>query len=161
MFISFVSFLSFLFFTLCPSPSSPLLSLLSLLPFSGRRHKMIKKGWRVVTDNLPAAQTWRRKFPPVHVIIKYQRKSHMKCVSHKLNWKLKCQGISSGYKYKKNLRSNLRSRPRWLNWMRRPRSATFFRGDWSWNIFYCHSLPSADSRRTVVSFWRRNVHSTG
>ena len=42
-----------------------------------------------------------------------------------------------------------------------PRSATFFRGDWSWNIFYSHSLPFADSRRAVVSFWRRNVHNTG
>ena len=42
-----------------------------------------------------------------------------------------------------------------------PRSATFFRGDWSWNIFYCHSLPSADSRRAVVSFWQKNVHNTG
>ena len=42
-----------------------------------------------------------------------------------------------------------------------PRSATFFRGDWSWNIFCGHSLPSADSRRAVVSFWRKNVHSTG
>ena len=31
-----------------------------------------------------------------------------------------------------------------------PKSATFFRGDWSWNIFYGHSLPSADSRRAVV-----------
>ena len=40
-------------------------------------------------------------------------------------------------------------------------SATFFRGDWSWNIFYGHSLPSADSRRAVVSFWRKNVHNTG
>ena len=40
------------------------------------------------------------------------------------------------------------------------RSATFFRGDWSWNIFYGHSLPSADSRRAVVSFWRKNVHNT-
>ena len=39
-----------------------------------------------------------------------------------------------------------------------PRAATFFRGDWSWNIFYGHSLPSADSRRAVVSFWRKNVH---
>ena len=38
---------------------------------------------------------------------------------------------------------------------------TFFRGDWSWNIFYGHSLPSADSRRAVVSFWRKNVHNTG
>ena len=37
----------------------------------------------------------------------------------------------------------------------------FFRGDWSWNIFYGHSLPSADSRRAVVSFWRKNVHNTG
>ena len=45
-------------------------------------------------------------------------------------------------------------RPRWLSWMRRPtgdrrsrvqpppRSATFFRRDWLWNIFYGHSLPS-------------------
>ena len=41
-----------------------------------------------------------------------------------------------------------------------PRSATFFRGDWSWNIFYDHSLPSADSRRAVVSFWRKNAHNT-
>ena len=42
-----------------------------------------------------------------------------------------------------------------------PRSATFFHGDWSWNIFYGHSFPSADSRRAVVSFWRMNVHNTG
>ena len=42
-----------------------------------------------------------------------------------------------------------------------PRSATFFHGDWSWNIFYGHFLPSADSRRAVVSFWRKNVHNTG
>ena len=41
------------------------------------------------------------------------------------------------------------------------RSATFFRGDWSWNIFYGHSLTSADSRRAVVSFWQKNVHNTG
>ena len=40
------------------------------------------------------------------------------------------------------------------------RSATFFRGDWSWNIFYGHSLPSADSRRAVVSFWRKNAYNT-
>ena len=42
-----------------------------------------------------------------------------------------------------------------------PRSATFFRRDWSWNIFYSHLLPSADSRRTVFSFWQKNVHNTG
>ena len=42
-----------------------------------------------------------------------------------------------------------------------PRLATFFRGDWSWSIFYGHSLPSADSRRAVVSFWWKNAHNTG
>ena len=39
-------------------------------------------------------------------------------------------------------------------------SAVFF-GDWSWNIFYGHCLSSADSRRTVVSFWQKNVDNTG
>ena len=37
----------------------------------------------------------------------------------------------------------------------------FFVEIWSWNIFYGHSLSSADSRRAVVSFWRKNVHNTG
>ena len=32
---------------------------------------------------------------------------------------------------------------------------------WENVIFYGHSLPSADSRRAVVSFWRKNVHNTG
>ena len=37
--------------------------------------------------------------------------------------------------------------------------ATFFRGDWSWNHFYDHSFPSADSSRAVVSYWqRKDVH---
>ena len=35
----------------------------------------------------------------------------------------------------------------------------------SWRLimkcFYGHSLPSADSRRAVVSFWQKNVHNTG
>ena len=26
------------------------------------------------------------------------------------------------------------------------------------NIFNCHSVPSADSRRAFFSFWRKNVH---
>ena len=28
----------------------------------------------------------------------------------------------------------------------------------SWRLVYGHSLPSADSRRAVVSYWRKNVH---
>ena len=36
--------------------------------------------------------------------------------------------------------------------------ATFFRGDWSWNHFYGHSLPTADSSRAVVSYWQKDVH---
>ena len=39
-----------------------------------------------------------------------------------------------------------------------PGPATLIRGDWSWDIFYGHSLPSTDSRRAVVSFWRKNVY---
>ena len=35
---------------------------------------------------------------------------------------------------------------------------TFFHGDWSWNIFYSHSFSSAESRRSFVSFWQKNVH---
>ena len=35
----------------------------------------------------------------------------------------------------------------------------------SWRLimkyFYGYSLPSADSRRAVVSFWLKNVHNTG
>ena len=61
--------------------------------------------------------------------------------------------------------------PRWLSrtrvrlMIRRSRTqsppapATLFRGDWSWNIFCGHFLPSADSRRAIVSFWRKNVHT--
>ena len=30
--------------------------------------------------------------------------------------------------------------------------------DWSWNSFYGHPLPSADSRKGVVNSWRKNVH---
>ena len=41
------------------------------------------------------------------------------------------------------------------------RSATFFCGDLSWDIFYHHSRPSADSGRAVVSFWWKNMHNTG
>ena len=31
-----------------------------------------------------------------------------------------------------------------------PDPVPFLRGDWSWNNFYSHSPPSADSRRVIV-----------
>ena len=37
--------------------------------------------------------------------------------------------------------------------------ATFFCGDMIIYFFCGHSFPSADSRRAVVSFWRKNVHN--
>ena len=40
-------------------------------------------------------------------------------------------------------------------------SATVFREYLIMKYFYDHSLPSADSRRAVVSFWWKNVHNTG
>ena len=36
--------------------------------------------------------------------------------------------------------------------VRYPPGPTLFRENWSWDIFYGHSLPSADSRRAVVRF---------
>ena len=64
-------------------------------------------------------------------------------------------------------------RPRWLGWMHHVTgdqevmisAPTEVGNIFSWrliiNIFCGHSLPSADSRRAVVSFWRKNVHNTG
>ena len=48
-------------------------------------------------------------------------------------------------------------RIRWRCWMRvrsPPGPAIFFRGD----CFYGHSVPSANSRRVVVSFWQMYLH---
>ena len=42
--------------------------------------------------------------------------------------------------------------------VRSSRPAIFFCGDWSWNNFYGHCVPSSDPRRAVVSYWRKNVH---
>ena len=41
------------------------------------------------------------------------------------------------------------------------RQHSFVEIDHEINIFHGHSLPSADSRKAVVSFWRKNVHNTG
>ena len=42
--------------------------------------------------------------------------------------------------------------------VRSPHPAHSFLEIWSWETFYRHSPSSADSRRTVVSYWRTNVH---
>ena len=39
-----------------------------------------------------------------------------------------------------------------------PDPVPYFKGDWSWNIFYVHSPPSADSRRAGVSYKWKYVH---
>ena len=39
-----------------------------------------------------------------------------------------------------------------------PGPVPYFLGDRSWNNFYCHSPPSADSKRVVVSYKRKYVH---
>ena len=36
--------------------------------------------------------------------------------------------------------------------------AIFFRWDWSWNHFYGHPLPTAESSRAVASYWRKDVY---
>ena len=71
------------------------------------------------------------------------------------------QIVSSGASLGGSVGCAVRLETRRLQVQPPPRSATFFRGDWSWNIFYGHSLPSPDSRRAIVSFWQKNVHNTG
>ena len=39
-----------------------------------------------------------------------------------------------------------------------PSPVPYFHGDWSWNNFYPHSPPFADSRRVVVSYKQKYVH---
>ena len=55
-----------------------------------------------------------------------------------------------------------RMRVRWVIRRSRVRSppglATFFWRDWSWNVCYGYSLPFADSKMPVVSFWWKNVN---
>ena len=105
---------------------------------------LISKGWGVITKQK---------------ILRRGDKSLSKQVAfhvHNMKYFLRSfagLGVSVGYTVRLETR-RLRVQPP-------SRSATFFRGDWSWNIFYGHSFPSADSRRAVVSFWRKNVHNTG
>ena len=42
--------------------------------------------------------------------------------------------------------------------VRPPRPTHSFVETWSWKNFYGHSPSPADSRRSVVSYWRKNVH---
>ena len=104
-------------------------------PFLWERHKMTHKGWRVVK--------------PQH-----NQKIIISLLKHILLVLIRSAGLGGSVGCAVQLETRSRVRPP-------PRSVTFFCGDWSWNIFYGHSLPSADSRRAVVSFWRKNVHNTG
>ena len=66
IFISFVSSLSFLFLSsLFLSLISSTISSITFLPFSGRRHKMTHKGWRVVKPqhNQSKNQTQQTNWP--------------------------------------------------------------------------------------------------
>ena len=65
--------------------------------------------------------------------------------------------------------SLIQRRARYVSRMRRPTgiqevagsifgSGTISRRDWSWNNVYGHSLRTADSTRTIVSYWRKYGH---
>ena len=43
-------------------------------------------------------------------------------------------------------------------WVRSPCPVHSFMETWSWKHFYNHSPSSSDSRRAVVSYWRKNVY---
>ena len=48
------------------------------------------------------------------------------------------------------------------SWVRSSSPATFFRGVWSWNHFYGHYIPGADSSRAVVNLLpKRCAFGTG
>ena len=96
-----------------------------------------------------------------------------KCSGHPLNWKWNFQWTHRSFCWFCHAAahmwrlgghgSSVGCRSAWyadgcgynLSW----RLVTFFGGEWSWNNFYGHSLPSADSRRAVVSkIWWKNGH---
>ena len=82
-----------------------------------------------------------------------------------------CKNVLSEVSWKNLVTSS--NTVRWLSRMRvrpevresrvwsLPGPATFFRGDWSWNIFYGHSLLSADSRRQLSVSGKRICTSIG
>ena len=131
----FLLFHLFPFLPCLPSFISTTISFISLLPFSWRWQKMTHKGWRVIK---PKHNVWHMKMT--------KTRAGVLLTNHGLGGSVGCAVQLE------TRRSRVQSQPR---------SATFFRVDWLWNIFYSHSLPSTDSRRAVVSFWRKNVHNTG
>ena len=166
IFISSVSSLSFLFLSsLSLSLISSTISSVTFLPFSGRRHKMTHKGWHVIKPQHNQSKNllnhWVEFNQTCYIISPHgegvQEQHDFPCVC--------CPSICQSRYLLLNLGGSVgcavRLETRRSRVQPPPRSATFFRGDWSWNIFYGHSLPSADSRRAVISFWRKNAHNTG
>ena len=138
-------FYFFCFFVLIHFPLSPLSlsfisSTISSIAVLWRRHKMTHNGWHVVKPQ------HNQSFSPIDM--------HNRCFW--LHWYTIYTPASV---------VPLDARPTGdqevAAGLTPAGSATFFRGGWSWNIFYGYSLPSADSRRAIVCFWRKNVHNTG
>ena len=133
----------------------------TILPFPGRQHKMIHKDWPVIKtqhNQSNIGMPWWL-MPTTGNAVHFRNTGNIN--PHPLfKMDLSLQTVHSRKVGNITPLSKGASlcRPRWLSWMRRPTGdqevATSFRGDWPWNIFYGHSLPSAASRRAVVSFWR-------
>ena len=121
-----------------------------LFIFSIEKMYYLHKATSAVSCVKPNASQWEASCDDVGFPTVYRRIYHRKFFS--LSNQKAGLGGSVGYAF------DWRPGSREFNPL--PRLATFFRGDWWWNIFYGHSLPSADSRRADVSFWQKNVHNT-
>ena len=115
---------------------------------------MTHKGWYVVKSNtINQIHPWIWTCPLIQSKIKKQRMENSvdpdEIACYKLSH-LDLHYLHMHLVWSAGLKENFLLRicqPRWLSWMRRPtgdqrslvqpplRSATFFRGDWSWNIF--------------------------
>ena len=90
---------------------------------------------------------WQMQFHPEKCQV--IRINHNKCLERKTDYKLQghtLEVLDSGKYPRVNISSD-------LSWHTHVDAMAA--------ILYGHSLPSTDSRRTVVSFWRKNVHNTG
>ena len=65
-----------------------------------------------------------------------------------------CRGQAARLSRAISSKSNCSSRSREFD----PGQAPYFRGDWSWNTFYGHSPPTANTRKAVVSYKQKYVY---